>query len=102
MTGGLPTLLYACFGVNDAAWLAEISAQLQGVEVRVWPEIGDPSQIDYVLAWNTPPEVWRSLTGLRAVFSLGAGVDRLLQEGDLPQGVRLVSMSDPSLVIGMR
>ena len=97
-----PVLLFACFEVDAAAWLSELSSQAGEVELRAWPEVGDPTEVDYVLAWKTPREVWAGLTALKAVFSLGAGVDRLLGEPGRPAGVPLVSMSDPSLVTGMQ
>ena len=97
-----PVLLVACFGVDLDAWLAQLSSQWPEGDVRVWPDIGDPGDVDYVLAWKAPPAAWRGLTSLKAIFSLGAGVDALLDEPALPVGVPVVSMADPSLVVAMR
>lgn len=99
---GDPVLLYACAGVEDQAWLAGLSAAIPELEVRVWPQPGDRAQIDYVLAWNTPAGALAGLPNLRAIFSLGAGVEHLLSDPDLPAGVPLVRMVDPALEAGMR
>lgn len=96
-----PVLLLACFGVDVAIWRDQIARNDAGIELRVWPDIGDPATIDYVLVWNPPPGFWSRLTGLRAIFSMGAGVDRLLGDPELPSAVPVIRMVDPSLVAGM-
>ncbi len=96
-----PVFLFACFDVDTAPWLTEIAAALPEVELRVWPDVGDPAGVDYVLAWKAPAEVWSGLVNLKAIFSMGAGVDGLLRDPALPSGPPLVSMSDPGLVTGM-
>src|SRR5204862_1013836 len=32
---------------NAEAWRAAFAAQLPGVEIRIWPEAGDPKEIEY-------------------------------------------------------
>ena len=66
-------------------WIKRFAEHAPDLEVCKWPD-GDtaPEDIDYALAWH-PPE--GSLTGfpnLKAIFSLGAGVDHILQEQHLP------------------
>jgi glyoxylate/hydroxypyruvate reductase len=71
------------------------------LEIRLWPDAGDPAEIDYVLAWNHPDGFLMRFSNLRAIYSMGAGVDRLLKDPGLPEGVPIVRMVDPSLVAGM-
>lgn len=96
-----PVLLVACFGVDITPWRVQIARHGPGIEMRVWPDTGDVSEIDYVFVWNPPPGFWKRLPGLRAVFSMGAGVDRLLADPELPPDLPIVRMVDPSLVSGM-
>ncbi|HSK40232.1 MAG TPA: glyoxylate/hydroxypyruvate reductase A, partial [Arenibaculum sp.] len=71
---------------NDIAdpWLAEFARQLPDLDVRVWPDMGDPADIRYALVWKPPPGVLRTLPRLEVIFSLGAGVDALLHDPELP------------------
>ena len=63
-----------------------------------WPdEIADPAAVDHALVWLPPRGALGRFPGLKAVFSLGAGVDRLLGEADLPAGVPVVRLVDPAL-----
>jgi glyoxylate/hydroxypyruvate reductase A len=97
-----PVLLYACFGVDPARWSHELRRALPELELRLWPDAGDRGEIDYVLAWNHPPGFLKQFPHLRAIFSMGAGVDRLLLDPELPGHVPLVRMADPGLAVFMK
>jgi glyoxylate/hydroxypyruvate reductase A len=58
-----------------AAWAAYFAKHAPDLDFRVWPDVGDPDDIEYLIAWNVPTELLASLPRLKAVFSSGAGVD---------------------------
>ena len=60
-----------------------------------------PADVDYVLSFRPPPGLLKSLANLKAVFSLGAGVDGFLADPDYPKHVPLVRFVDPQLSIEM-
>jgi glyoxylate/hydroxypyruvate reductase A len=72
-----------------------------GIEVRIWPDTGDPEAIEMVVAWQHPPGALNLLPRLGLIMSYGAGVDHLLRDPDLPSGVRLARLVDPQLVTDM-
>lgn len=96
-----PVLLFACEGVDAGAWRAEIDALQTQVEVRFWPDAGDPREVTAGFAWGNPPGFWRRFPNLRAIFSLGAGVDTLLADRDLPTSAQVVRMLDDSMASDM-
>lgn len=55
------------------------------------------AEIDYIAAWTVPSGLLRTLPSLKAVFSVGAGVDQLKTE-EMPKGVLLVRTVEPNLV----
>ncbi|TKB45154.1 2-hydroxyacid dehydrogenase [Thalassotalea mangrovi] len=61
-----------------------IEKQLPEVNVQVWPELDDVSKIEFVIAWKCPDNLLSQFPNLKAVCSLGAGVDGLLALPDLP------------------
>ncbi len=84
--------------VDSAARWQEVLGRLRpGLEFRAWPEIGDPNEIEYALVWRAPPGFLASLPNLRLILSLGAGVDHLLLDPDLPRHVPFVRLIDPYL-----
>jgi glyoxylate/hydroxypyruvate reductase A len=58
--------------------------------------VGDPADIAYAAAWLPPPGAFAPFKNLRAIFSLGAGVDALLGDASLPQ-VPVIRVVDPDL-----
>jgi glyoxylate/hydroxypyruvate reductase A len=101
MRGDTPVLLYACPTVPADLWVPDFARTLPEMEIRIWPEIGDPAEIDYVFVWHPPAGLFHRLSGLRVIFSLGAGVESLLANPDIPPGIPLIRMVDPSLATGM-
>ncbi|MFV3126269.1 2-hydroxyacid dehydrogenase [Niveispirillum sp. KHB5.9] len=97
----MPVMLFACFHVDTQAWKAALAAADPGLEIRVWPDIGDPAEIDYAFVWKQPKGVLDGLPNLKAVFSLGAGVEHVLLDDSLPAHLPLVRMVDPTLVSSM-
>jgi len=82
-------------------WRQALRRQIPDIEVRAWPDVGDPTEIDYALVWRPPPGFLGDLPRLKAVFSLGAGVDHLAGEGVVPPGLPVVRMVDDGLTRGM-
>src|SRR5262249_51409467 len=69
--------------------------------LRLWPDIGDPAQIEYALVWRPEQGLLASLPNLRLILSLGAGVDHILGDPQLPRGVPIVRLVDPYLTDAM-
>lgn len=78
------------------AWRDELLRRMPEFDVRIWPEVGDPDQIEVALVWQPPPGELRRYPNLKAILSLGAGVDGLLADPTVPD-LPLARMVDPSL-----
>jgi glyoxylate/hydroxypyruvate reductase A len=77
-------------------WREELRARLPELEVRIWPEIGDPGEIEFALVWRAPPGELARYPNLKAILSLGAGIEWLVADPTLPD-VPIARMVDPSL-----
>jgi glyoxylate/hydroxypyruvate reductase A len=75
--------------------LAEIAPDLT-VRVHGRDEF-EPGAVDYVLSFRPPAGFLKTLPNLKAVFSLGAGVDGFLADSDYPRRVPLVRFVDHTL-----
>lgn len=82
---------------DQEEWAAPIRVAAPARRVVLWPDIHDPYAIGYALVWKPPIGLFRELPNLRAIFSLGAGVDHLVDRDDLPAGVPIVRVVDPDL-----
>jgi len=70
-------------GTGDV-WRRVFAAAMPELEVRVWPEVGDPSAIDIAAVGSMPHGALAKLPNLRLILSLTAGVDTLLGDPALP------------------
>ena len=77
-------------------WREELRARLPELEVRIWPETGDPAEIEIALVWKAPPGELACYPNLKAILSLGAGIEWLVADPTLPD-VPIARMVDPSL-----
>jgi glyoxylate/hydroxypyruvate reductase A len=82
------------------AWLRRFSGLMP--ERRCVIERGevDLASIGYAATWKHEPGALAGLPNLKAVFSLGAGVDHLFRDTELPD-VPLVRIVDPDLTLRM-
>jgi glyoxylate/hydroxypyruvate reductase A len=67
----------------------------------VWPELGDPTEIEAALVWRPPQGLLDRLPNLKLIASLGAGVDHIRADPSLPPGVPLVRLVDPYMTTAM-
>jgi glyoxylate/hydroxypyruvate reductase len=95
------TLLFRSSVDSAAGWRAQLARLAPGLEVRVWPEIGDPAHIRYALVWRPEPGLLASLPNLELILSLGAGIDHILADASLPHRVPIVRLVDPYLTAAM-
>jgi len=83
------------------AWRDALHAAVPDLEFRPWEEPGDPADIEFALVWLPPQGALRQFPNLKAILNLGAGVDALLKDPTLPDGVPVVRMVDDDLAICM-
>lgn len=83
-------ILLSVTGFNPQRWHELLSAEREVVLAPDGPE--DPS-ITYAVVWKQPANILARLPNLRAVFSIGAGVDHLFNDPGLPDApiVRVVA-----------
>ena len=70
---------------DPEAWRLELQRRIPDLDFRVWPALGDPADVTAALVWLPPPGLLAGLPRLRAVLSLGAGVDRCLPTTPCPR-----------------
>src|SRR5690554_1555424 len=86
-------ILLSVTGFDPAVWRMELERAAPERAVVETPSEADREDIDYAVVWKQPPGTLKGLPNLKAVFSIGAGVDHIFAEGDVPEVplVRMVS-----------
>ena len=86
------SLLVAIHGWDEQAWLGRFRQLLPEHQVVLAGIALDPSSVKYVACWKHKPGSLAAFSNVKALFSLGAGVDHLLTDPQLPPApiVRMV------------
>ena len=89
-------LLLHLSDVDEASWAEKLRVALAPYPVVRRGDAFDPAEVRYIFVWKPKPEAFDGLTGLKAVLSLGAGVDALMKHPRLPD-VPIVRFVDADL-----
>ncbi|MHA1164132.1 MAG: 2-hydroxyacid dehydrogenase [Alphaproteobacteria bacterium] len=94
------SLLIICRQIRQDVFANGLSKLDADLDVRIWPNAENLEDIRYALVWKPPEGTLAKLPNLEVIFSIGAGVDHVLEQSDLPD-VPLVRFVDPNLTMRM-
>ncbi len=94
-------LTFICPNKDPLPWIKALKALDPGLDIRIWPDDHPREEIDLALTWAHPAGVLAQYPQLKCISSMGAGVDHLLSDPDLPEKVPLVRIVDQNLVRDM-
>ncbi len=86
-------ILLAVTGLNPQRWRELFSASR---EVVLEPDGPDDPSITYAVVWKQRPSLLSQLPNLRAIFSIGAGVDHIFADPGVPK-IPIVRVVDKNL-----
>lgn len=87
---------------NMQPWKEALEKVDSNLDIEIWPNIEDKKRVHFCVCWNHPKHLLDSFPNLKAVSSLGAGVDHLLQDESLAESIDICRVVSPSLVQQMK
>ena len=72
------SIFFYCNFTNKKEWLNSIKKKFPKYKVFVIDDKPDFSKIKYAIIWNLPNSIMKKLTNVKILFSLGAGVDHII------------------------
>ncbi len=69
---------------NAEAWRAAFEERLPDLEIRFWPDAGEPADIEYLAFMHPDLGVRPPFPNLKAMFTRAAGVDDIVSHPKLP------------------
>ncbi len=70
---------------NAKAWRDAFAAQLPQLEIRIWPDAGELTDIEYLAFIRPDFDILPVLPNLKAMFSRSAGVEAFINHPKLPK-----------------
>lgn len=93
-------LLYMAEPDRAETWRRIFAEQAPDLDVRIWPDVGDPAEIRWLVAWDVKGDPIADYPRLEIIFSAGAGIDQF-DLARMPAAMTLVRMIEPGIVEGM-
>ena len=78
-------------------WSNGLKESMPEMDVRVYPDEGDVNEVEYAVVWKHPRGILNKYPNLKAILSLGAGVDHIISDPELPEGLPIVRLVDKKL-----
>ena len=75
-------------------WIEALKQSLPHEEIITIEQLRDPEEVVTAVVWNHHPELFKKIPNVKHIASLGAGVDHILNDPNLPENVyitRIVS-----------
>jgi glyoxylate/hydroxypyruvate reductase A len=76
-------LLTPIFGTPEE-WRTLLAAEMPELQVRIWPDAGNPADIEVAAIAGLPHGKLKMFPNLRLIISLTAGIDMLIADPELP------------------
>lgn len=92
----MPTVYFHSNLDDPLEWHATLASAFPDLQFIIGPQCDAPESVDIALVWTPPPQGLGRFTKLRAVLSLGAGVDQLDLE-KLDPRIPVARLVDPIL-----
>ena len=70
---------------NAQSWRDEFARQVPELDIRIWPDNGDPAEVEYLAFMRPDFDVIPALPNLKAMFSRSAGVEAFINHPKLPK-----------------
>lgn len=71
-------------------WCQTLRDLMPGWEIAPLPEVKDPDTVTYAVVWRPRTGALAAFPNLKAIVSIGAGIDHVLADEFLPKGVPII------------
>jgi len=82
-------------------WINALKQVDPNLDIRIFPKDTNRAEIDFALTWRHPHGIFKDYPNVKCISSMGAGVDHLLKDPDLPENVVIARLVDPFLAQDM-
>lgn len=82
-------------------WISALKQVDPNLDIRTFPNDSNREEISFALTWRHPYGIFKDYPNLKCISSMGAGVDHLLNDSELPTQVVITRLVDPYLAQDM-
>jgi len=90
-------LLYNNTNKDLSSWIDALKEFKKNLDIRIYPDIRNKDDIRLVVTWPYPEGFWTDFLNLKAISSMGAGVNHILKDKTISQDVDILKLVDKNL-----
>jgi len=83
--------------IKAKPWIDALKGAAPDVEILTYDQVRDKEKVLFALAWDHPRGIFKEYPNLKCISSMGAGVDHIMSDPDIPEQVEVVRIADPLL-----
>jgi glyoxylate/hydroxypyruvate reductase A len=91
------SIIIICPNNNPKPWITALTSIDPSVDIQIWPSDKPKSEVTFALCWQPPRGILNDYPNLQCICSMGAGVDHLFKDRQLPSNVPIVRLVDPAM-----
>ena len=88
-------------GRNPEAWIKALKEQDEDLEIEIFPDVKAPEKVELALSWKHPQGIFEKFKNLQVIASMGAGIDHIIQDSNIPKHIRITRVVDEQLTKDM-
>ena len=85
---------------NQQEFLLTLKKKFKHDKIFTISDDVDLSKIDVAMVWNLPSNIFKKMVNLKAIFSIGAGIDHILKLPNI-RNLPIIRVKDPTMRIRM-
>ncbi|AFU69783.1 2-hydroxy acid dehydrogenase SerA-like protein [Psychroflexus torquis ATCC 700755] len=86
---------------NPQKWRDTLMSKNESLDIQIYPDIDRPEDVEFAISWKHPEGLYNDFPNLKVIASMGAGVDHILKDKNLPEQVRVTRIVDEQLTEDM-
>ncbi len=91
------SVLIICPGRDPSKWVEALKDLEPGINLSIYPEVQEPEKIKYVISWKHPRGIFKKYPNIKVIASMGAGVDHITSDPEIPETVNITRIIDEQL-----
>lgn len=82
-------------------WVSTLKEKNKSLNIQIYPNVDRPEDIEFAISWKHPEGLYQNYPNLKVIASMGAGVNHILKDKNLPEGVKVTRIVDDQLTKDM-
>lgn len=82
-------------------WASTLKDKNKDLDIQIYPDVERPDDVEFAISWKHPEGLYKDFPNLKVIASMGAGVNHILKDKELPEQVKVTRIVDDQLTEDM-